>query len=271
MRLVSTLTIDAGRHRLDVLEARADVGREPVADRPVILRVGRVVVDVEHRAADRRVVVEERRAGDEHRNQPAARIEQRRAGGVGREVGVEHVRGGRLRVAAGALAAEPLVAALGLVAAAQLPEFRHAAGELLVVAVLRVGGVEVGRVVDARAVQREERRVGDRRARAAGVEEREVALRVLRLDQQAVAEHPLVVRVEVVVGLAEVLLAARVDDQRLNGRTVGQVGRVVQVAARRVWPCATVPVSFSSKRLFWFCDGTDTPVCGSDCGVFTFW
>ena len=40
-----------------------------------------------------------------------------------------------------------------------------------------------------------------------------------------------------------------------------------------VWPGASiVPVSFSSKRLFWFCDGTlDTPVCGSDCGVFTFW
>ena len=66
--------------------------------------------------------------------EPAGRVEQRRAGGVGREVGVEHVRRRRLRVAAGALAAEPLVAALGLVAAAQLPEVGDAAGELPVVA-----------------------------------------------------------------------------------------------------------------------------------------
>ena len=64
--------------------------------------------------------------------------------------------------------------------------------------------------------EREEGRVRDRRARAAGVQEGEVALGVLRLDEQAVAEHALVVRVEVVVRLAEVLLAARIDDQRLN-------------------------------------------------------
>jgi hypothetical protein len=57
----------------------------------VILRVGRVVVDIEDGATDRRIVVEERCARDEHRDQPAARIEQRRAGGIGREVGVEYI------------------------------------------------------------------------------------------------------------------------------------------------------------------------------------
>ena len=54
--------------------------------------------------------------------EPAAASNSGLAGRIGRVVGVEHVAGRRLRVAAGVLAAEPLVAPLDLVAARPLRE-----------------------------------------------------------------------------------------------------------------------------------------------------
>ena len=171
--------------------------------------------------------------GHEHRNRPgrSSRAPAAPAASV-TKVGVEDVRRRRLRVAAGPLAAEPLVPALGLVAAGQVPVVGHAAGELPVVAVLRVGRVEVRRVVEALALlDRQERRIEDVRARAAVAGELIAPLRILRLDQQVVLQHAAIVRVVVPVRIAAIDFAVRIDDEALKPRVVGPRPRVVQIAA----------------------------------------
>src|SRR4030095_9292512 len=91
-------------------------------------------------------VLEERRAGNEQRDQVVVRVVERAAVGVGGVVGVGHGVGGGRRVAAAQLAAEHFVATLDLVPAPAFGEVGDVAGELPVVAILRVGGVEVGGV-----------------------------------------------------------------------------------------------------------------------------
>ena len=96
-------------------------------------------------AAARRREVVDRRDARARTSESAGRSNRAPAGPSASvaKVRVEHVRRRRLRVAAGPLAAEPLVAALGLVASGQVPEVGHAAGQLPVVPVLRIGRVEV--------------------------------------------------------------------------------------------------------------------------------
>src|SRR5205823_7682076 len=112
-------------------------------------------------------------------DEPALRVLHRRARRVGQPIGVEHVLRRRLRVAAGALAAEPLEARLRLMAAGGGPEVRRRAGELAVVALLGIARAEVRRVVDEAERVREERGIEDVRARRSAVAlELEVPLRV---------------------------------------------------------------------------------------------
>ena len=110
------------------------------------------------------------------------------------------------------------------------PERRHVAGNLPVVAVLGVGRVEVGRVVEAGARQRDERRVNDVGAGAAFVGELELALRVLRFPDR-VATDAAVVGEVIHVRVGAIDLAGRVDDERLQARIVGALAVVIQVAA----------------------------------------
>ena len=141
-------------------------------------------------AAHRQPVLDHRLARHEDRDQPSLAVEHRIALDVGDVVGVEHVVGGRLRVAAGVGGREVLDPALDVVAAGAGPGEQpgHRSGELLVVAILGVGGVEVRRVVVAEVLrQRDERRIEDVGGRAALVAEAQLLARELAFGEQVLA------------------------------------------------------------------------------------
>ena len=203
----------------------------------MVLNVEGVVVHVERRTADRHVVFNLGFARHPQGNQPVGRIEGRRAARVGEVVGVEDVIGCRLGVSAGQLAAEELVAAFELVASAAVEGRGDARRELTVVAFLRVGGVEVRRVVQHPERRRVERRVDDAGARPAAADEREPPLGEPRFSKDVVAHHGAVAREQIPVRVL------------LRGQAVGIRDRVAEGGGRR-YRLAVVQIA-TLNRVAW--------------------
>ena len=111
------------------------------------------------------------------------------------------------------------------------PEARGASGQLPVVAALRIGRVEVRRVVQAGAAERKERRVDDVGARPAVVVGPEAPLGILGLDDQRVLQDSVIVRVVIPVRDASIDLAVRIDDEALHSGVVGSSAGVGEIAA----------------------------------------
>ncbi len=193
----------AGGVAAHALVAHSQVGRPVAVDLPLVVQEEGLGGDVDAGARGRVPADGQIAAGLEDRLEAALGVERRPADrALADVVGVERVVGLGLGVAAGVGGAVVLVAGLDVVApeAGGRQEVRQAAGDLAVVAVLGVLGREVGGVVVVGAVVREDRRVHEGRALPAGVLELELLLRVLRLGEQARADHAVVVGREQALG-----------------------------------------------------------------------